>query len=896
MRLLSRLSACWRNLVAPDRVDRELDAEVRATFDLLVQERTRSGALPAVARRAAALELGGVEQVKEGVRDVRGGAVVSRVVTDFRRDIVFAVRGLWRRPLFTVVALVTLALGIGANAAIFSVIRAVLLRPLPYDAPEALVRITSLNTVTGEVGNLSPADFFDFERDTRTIDRMGLNGFIDRFTVSGGVGDAERVGAVRVTEGFFPTLGVTPALGRLFDAAEDRPGGPAVTLISDGFWRRRFAADPAIVGRTITVNAVPTTVIGVLPATYRHLEENADRPVDLFMLYQFDRVQPNRGGHFVRAVARLGPGRTVDEARAELAGIAARLEQEYPVDNTHRGVVVRPLRDAIVEGARPVLLLLAGAVGFVLLVVCANMANLLLAAGSGRQRELAVRAALGAGRGRLVRQMLTESLALGLAGAVGGVGIAALGVPLLTALSAAGIPRAGDIRVDSMVLAFAAAIAVAASLVFGLVPALTFLHDDVNEALKQGGRQPGALVHRRSREALILGEVAVSVVLLVGAGLLVESLWRLQAVSPGFEAERAVTMSVALPTARYPEGTEMPFYEQLEARIRELPGVGHVGAVNILPLSDNYDGRSVQIEAHPQPVGQTPSPQARSVTPGYFAAMGIPLIRGRLFDGRDTTDSPLVVIVSESMARRYWPGEDALGRRITFNAGVPAEGRRDVGGAGSREVVGIVGDVKHLGLAEEEPVPMFYTPHAQQPSYHAMTLVVRTTSAPAGLVGSIRAELARMDPEVPLSDVRSLDQVLSGAVVEPEVRAALFALFAGLAMLLAAVGVYGVVGYLVAQRTHEIGVRVALGASSSTVLAMVVRDGMRPVVLGIVVGLVSALGLSRLLQALLFGVTTTDATAYVVACGALALVSLLATLVPARRALTVNPVTALRGD
>ncbi len=894
--LTSRLRAAWRNLSHPDRLDRDLDDEVRGAFELFVQERVRAGATPAEARRAATLELGRIEQVKDRVRDVKGGTTMRRVIADGWYDVRFALRGLMRRPVFTGVALVTLALGIGANAAIFSVVRAVLLRPLPYEAPDQLLRVYGRDLKTGEDGNLSPADFFDFQRDARAIARMGVNGYIGSATVSGGGAEAERVGRVQVTEGFFPTLGVKPALGRLFSREEDQPGAAPVAVLTDGYWHRRFGGDPGVIGRSVTIDSVPTTIIGVLPPSFRHVEESAQRAPDLFMPYQFDRAQPNRGGHFVRAVARLAPGRTLQEARAELGAIAARLQTEYPRNNANRGVTVVTLQESIVGASRPVLLLLFGAVGLVLLVVCANMANLLLAAGSGRQRELAVRAAIGAGRGRLVRQLVTESVVLGLLGAAGGLLVAVAALPVLAALSTAGIPRVGDLGVDWMVLAFTAVVAVGASLAFGLLPALTLAGADVHDALKQGGRDSGAVAHRRARELLILGEVAVSVVLLVGAALLIESLWRLQAVNPGFHAEQAMAMDVALPTARYAEGTEIPFYQQLHQRIRALPGVTAVGAVNILPLSENYDSRGIEIEDHPVPAGQAPSPQARSVTPGYFGAMGIPLLRGRLFDERDRVGSPLVVIVSESMARKYWPGQDALGRRITFNAGIAADQRQDVGGPGSREVVGIVGDVKHLELDEKDPVPMFYTPHAQQPSYHAMTVIVRTATDPTDLTPAIRAQLADMDPAVPLSGVRTLDDVLSGAVAQPEVRATLLGLFAGLALLLAAVGVYGVVGYLVGQRTHEIGVRMALGASRPAVLAMVVREGMRPVALGIAVGVAGALGLSRLLQAMLFGVTTTDATAYLVACGALVLAGLLATLVPARRALGVDPVSALRSE
>ena len=894
MRLTSRLAALWRNLAHRERIDRELDAEVRAAFDLLVEDRLRAGDTPAEARRAAALEWGRAEHVTERVRETRGGGMISRIGSDLLGDLRIAMRGLRRRPGFTAVALVTLALGIGANTAIFSVVHAVLLRPLPYEAPDRLVRITGRELATGADGNIAPADAMDFARDSATLSGVAVNGYIGEATVSGGL-EAERVGRVQVTAGFFATLGIQPALGRLFSPDEDRPGGDHVALITDGYWRRRFAGDPGIVGRSLNVDAVPTTIVGVLPSSYRHVEEISARDVDMFTLYRFDRAAPNRGGRFVRGIGRLQPGRTVDEARAELVAIAARLEREFPDTNTNRGVVVRPLQEAMVGSSRPLLLLLFSAVGVVLLVVCANMANLLLAAGSSRQRELAVRAAIGAGRARLARQFLAESLLLGLLGSAGGILIATAAWPALAALSAAGVPRVQDVGLDWTVLCFAVGVAVLASITFGLIPALALSGGDLHEGVKQGGRHSGPSLHRRAREALILGEVAMSVVLLVAAGLLAESLWRLQAVSPGFAPESAISMGVALPGARYQMAPRIAFYQRLEEQVRSLPGVVQVGAVNIPPLSGNYDSRGIRIDDHPEAPVQGLSPQARSVTPGYFEAMGVPLIRGRWFDARDQLDSPLVVIVSDTMARRYWPGEDTVGRRLTFNAGIPADQRQDVGGAGSREVVGVVGDVKHLSLAED-PVSMFYTPHAQQPSSLAMTLVVRASGDAAGLIGAIRAELAGLDQEVPLSDVRTLEQVVSGVVAEPAVRARLVGLFAVLALVLAAVGVYGVVGFLVGQRTHEIGVRMALGASASAVLTMLVRDGMRPVAGGVLVGLAAAFGLSRLLQAMLFGVTPTDPLAYGLACGALALVGLLATLVPARRALSVDPVSALRDD
>jgi len=810
-------------------------------------------------------------------------------------DLRHAFRSLAKRPGFAAVAILTLSLGIGATTAIFSVVQAVLLRPLEYEAADRLIKINGLDEAEGEVSNLSPADFLDFQRDATTVSRMGANGFVGLATVTGGPGEPDRVGAVQVTEGFFPTLQVQPALGRTFLPEEDQPGGARVAMISDGFWRRRYGADPSMVGQSIILNAVPTTVVGVLPASYRHLEINAERSADVFTLYRFDPAQANRGGHFIRGVARLTEGATLASARAELEGIAARLEQQYPADNTDQGVAVRPLLESIVGDSRPVLLLLSAAVGLVLLVACANVANLLLARGTERLRELALRSAIGADRGRLVRQLLTESAALSLLGAAGGLLVALAATRALTVLATAGMPRADQIRMDPPVLLFAIGAALLTSLVFGLLPAIQLSRIDLNDSLKDGGRQQGAALGRAPRELLIAGEVALSIMLLVGAGLMVRSLWELQRVNPGFAAGHLLTMEVSLPTARYEEGEQMPFYQRFEERLRGLTGVTGVGAVNILPLSASYDSRGVQIEDHPRPEGQGLSPQARSVTTGYFAAMGIPLRRGRGFEPQDLEGRPLVVVVSESMAKRYWPGEtDVVGKRITFNSGIPREQQQTVGGAGSRVVVGVVGDVKHLGL-DEDDVPMFYTPHTQQPSYHTMRVVVRAAADPAVLTRQVRAELTRLDSQVPLSQVRTMASALDATVAEPRMRATLLALFAGLALVLAAIGVYGVVAYLVGQRTQEIGVRRALGARAGDVLNMLVREAMRPVLLGMAVGVAGAFAMTQALAAMLFGVSTTDVATYAVACVVLGVAALAASIIPARRALGVDPISAVRG-
>ena len=801
----------------------------------------------------------------------------------FFQDLRYAFRSFLKRPGFTAIAVITLSLGIGATTAIFSVVQAVLLRPLEFPDADRIVKVIGFDKKEGTAGNLSPADFLDFQRDATSFSRMGANGFVGLATISGGSGEAERVGSVQVTEGYFATLGIQPALGRGLTADDDRAGAARVLLISDGFWRRRFGGDPSIVGKTIAFNATPAAVVGVLPSTYRHIEINPERPADVFTAFRWDaETQANRGGHFIRSIARLKDHATVDQARAELVSMAARLEQQHPDENTNNTVRVDPLIDSIVGESRPLMLLLGAAVIVVLLVACANVANLLLARGTGRMRELALRAAIGADRRRLIRQLLTESAALSLLGAAGGLLIAWPATRGLTILAAAGIARADQIHVDRLVLLFALAASLATGLLFGMVPAIYLSRQDLNDALKEGGRQNTAAVGRGSRELLIVAEVALSIVLLVGAGLLIRSLWQLQRVDPGFAAEHVLTMEVSLPIARYPEGDQMPFYQQLEDRVRALPGVSAVGAINMLPLSNNYNSEGVQIEDHPMPEGQGQEPQVRSVTPEYFRAMGIPFLRGRLFDTRDVASAPQVVIVSESMARKYWPGAaDVIGKRVTH--------RKE-----TRTVVGIVGDVKHLALNESE-VPMMYQPHTQNVSYHTMRLVIRASADAASLTGQIRDALNRMDREVPLSQVATMSASLDRTVAQPRMRALLLGFFAGLAMVLAAIGVYGVVAYLVGQRTQEIGVRRALGANAAALIGMLMREAMRPVMLGIVIGIGGAFALMRLLSTMLFGVSANDITTYVIACAVLALSALIASIVPARKALAVDPINAVRG-
>jgi putative ABC transport system permease protein len=504
--------------------------------------------------------------------------------------------------------------------------------------------------------------------------------------------------------------------------------------------------------------------------------------------------------------------------------------------------------------------------------------------------------ALGAPRARLVRQLLIESVTLSAAGALAGIALAFLALPLLTRLQAAGVPGAADIRLDGAVLVFTTIVTIATGLAIGLLPALQFSRGNVHDAVRENtrGLARGGMRHH-ARELLIASQMALALMLLAGAGLMIRSLWQLQQVETGFSSDHVLTFETAVPTATYAEGDQIPFYDRLYDRIRTLPGVARVGAINILPLSANYDSRGVQIEAAPQPAGQAPSIQARSISSDYFSAMGVPLLEGRTFNERDRENSPLVVIVSASMARRYWPGESPVGQRVTFNSGIPREAQQEVGGAGSREVVAVVGDVKHLGLDEAE-VPMFYTPQAQQPSYHTMALVVRTGSDPASLTSAIRSELARLDSAVPLYRVRTLDDVLQRATAEPRMQASLFGIFAVLALVLAAVGVYGVVGYVVGQRTQEIALRLALGAGERTVLTWIFWEGLRPVALGLITGVAAALGATRVMAGMLFQISPTDAPTYAAVVALLFATACVAVWIPARRAAAVNPMDALRSD
>jgi putative ABC transport system permease protein len=804
------------------------------------------------------------------------------------RDFRIALRSFRQRPGWTLIVLLTLAIGIGANVAIFGLVRAVLLAPLRYPEPERLVKIRGLAVATGEPSNIAPGEFYDFLQGATAFESMGAHGFIDYFTVSGDSAP-ERVPGSRVTAGFFETLGVRPVLGRLFTEEDDRPGAANTVLVTHSFWFTRLGGAKEAIGRSIRINTEPYEILGVLPAEYRHPEPNPDREPSLYTLLRFDRRDLCQDCRFIRALGRLHRGRTIEEGRAELAAIALRRERDDPDANSGRGAHVLELKEAIVAGSRRGLLVLYGAVTAVLFLVCANLANLKLGQGVLRLRSLAIQSALGAGRAALVRQLLIESWILSLAGGCLGV---LLAFAARGAIAQRSIPRAVELDFDGTVLAAAIVLSTLTAVAFGLAPALSLASKSLSAVLVEGGNR-GASARSRVRGVLIGVEVALSLVLLVGAGLLMRSLAELRSVTPGFDPERVLTMSVSLPLARYEEGEEGPFFQELYERIGRLPGIRAVGATNILPLSDNYSNDAFQIDDRPAPPDREPAAEARSVSSGYFEAMGIPLLRGRLFDERDGARAPKVLVVSESMAAKFWPGEDPLGARITYNRGIPDDIRLDVGGPGSREIVGIVGDVKHLEL-DEEPIPMFYTPQPQDPSFHTMTLVVRSSGPVEPLVTGISRELAVLDPEIPIYSVRTLGEVLDGSVAEERFRVRVLGLFALVALALAALGVYAVMGLAVAQREREIGIRMALGARERDVLRMLVLESMKPVLWGVAAGGTGAFFLSQVLESLLFRIEPRDPATFAGVALVLALTALLAALVPTLKATRVDPAKTLQ--
>jgi len=800
------------------------------------------------------------------------------------QDVRYALRALAQQRAFAIVAVVTLALGVGANAAIFSVVNAMLLRPLPYPAAERLVMVWT-TTGTGQSAAAWP-EYLDWRAQSRSFEEMAVARH-QSVTLVGGA-EPERVTGAFVSSTLFDVVGARPELGRTFRPEETDPTtAQPVAVISHGLWTRRFGADPAILGRTLIFNGQPRAVIGVIGPEF----EPGRAPFDgWFMgtevwLPVADFPNANglaRGQTELGVVGRLRPGVTPAAAQAELAVVAERLQKAYPDTHAHRTVIVRPLHEELVSDVRPALLILLGSVALVLLIACANVANLLLARAAHRQREMALRSALGAGRGRLVAQLLTESMVLAVAAGVLGTMVGALALRGLLALVPANVGLPADLAIDRTVLAFTAGLSVLTGVVFGLLPAWQASRPDLVAVLREGGRSVGGAARRRFRDGLVVAEIALSLVLLVGAGLLLRSVLALQGAEPGFRSERLLTMEFRLPTARYTEPAQMAaFFHAILERMRAVPGVESVALARAVPFSGNRGSSAYEVDglAPPAP-GREPQTQTNIVSTGYFRTMGIPILQGREFEDRDTADSTPVAVVGATFARTAWPGQDPLGKRFRLKERPQW-----------LTIVGVVGDIRHGSFAEA-PSPQAYTPHDQDPRIFACVLA-RTTGDPMAMAAPIRQAIWSVDAQQPVWRVRSMESLLAAARGPARAMSVLIAIFAAVALLLAAVGIYGVMAYLVAQRTREIGIRMALGASAHAVMRMVVGRGLALTLAATIIGIAGAAALSRTLATLLFGVAPLDPVTFVTAAAVLGGVALLASYLPARRAARVDPVVAL---
>ena len=875
--LISRTGSLLRNTTRKHKVDRELTEEVSAYVEMLTEQNMERGMNKQDARRAALMEVGGLEQVKEEVRAGRTGFALETLLQDLR----YGIRALLKKPGFTATAVIALALGIGANTAIFSVINGVLLRSLAYADPDSVVTVWERSVRgTRPTNVVSPANFLDWQKQSTSFEHMGAV-MEQRANLTGGGGDPEEIKVQFVSQPFFPALGVQPLLGRFFLPEEDRVGGELVVILSNELWRTRFGADPAIVGRQATINGRQRTISAVMPPGFHFL----DNQVRAWMPLALDPAVNYRevSGRFLRVVARLNPGVSVQQAQSELTGIARQLEQTHVKFNTGWTVNVVPMHEQVVGEIRPILIVLLAAVAFVLLIACANVANLLLARAASRQRELALRAALGASRGRLVRQMLTESVLLALMGGILGVFLAYWGIQLLIAFGPDNIPRLSEITLDLRVLSFTFAVSLLTGVLFGLVPALQSSRPDLNDALKEGARGSSGGRSRTFRNVFVVAEVSLALMLLIGAGLMIRSFMQLQSVETGFQPENVLTMRVQLPGKKYPEPHQIvDFFKQAQERIAGLPGVQAVGSISYLPLTGPAARDGFKIVGQPDPApGQEPPCEVRVVTPTYFQAMGIPLLKGRLLDERDGKE-PRVLVINEALAKKYFPNEDPIGKRIAVTW---FEGEID-------EIVGVVGDIKE-GALDKEPEPAIYWPHPREP-YSGMALVIRASGDAMRHATAVQREIRALDPDQPIADVRTMEQVIARSIARPRFNTLLLAIFAGVALVLASVGLYGVMNYSATQRTHEVGIRMALGATRADIMRLVVGNGMLLTLIGIGIGVAASIGLTRVMQSFLFGVGATDAITFIAVSALLVVVALIANYIPARKATRVNPVIALR--
>jgi putative ABC transport system permease protein len=804
----------------------------------------------------------------------------------FRQDLRYAIRRLTGSPAFSLIAVLTLALGIGANSAIFSVVNGVLLKPLPYAEPDRLVGIYHVSE--GHRVTMSGPNFIDVTKLSSTL--ADAAAIVRARVILTGQGEPVRLDGAAVSASLFNVLGVRPLLGRTFNPEENEPGRPKVAVIAYALWQQRFGSDRRVIGRKITLDGVATEIVGVMPKGFSY---PAARAIWTPIRYTEDFTRNQRGAWYVNVIGRVKNGIPLEQVTAEVATIGRQLAKQYPDSNEGLDFTAMSLHEAMVGDIRKAVLVLLGAVGFVLLIACTNVANLLLARAASRETEMAVRNALGAGRGRLVRQLLTESAILGIVGGALGLLLAIWGVDALVGLEPQGIPRLSEVRIDGTIVGFTMVLSIATGLVFGLVPAFHSTDASLSGPLRAAGR--GALTTRsgsRMRGALVVAEMALAVVLLAGAGLLIRSFTRLASVDPGFHAEQALTFELSLPDSRYEdEPRQLAFFDQLMPRLRAIPGVQSAAGVMMLPLAGSNFVLSFEVAGRPDvPPSQQPSMEIRVATPEYFSTIGIPLKRGRLFTGDDRTGSPPVVMITESAARQYFPNEDPLGKKITLGWGRGKDKPRAGG-----EVVGIVGDVKEAGLDEVDP-PQLYLPYRQWP-VQGMGIVLKTAVPPASVSEAARRAVYAIDPNLPVANVRTLEQIVARSISQPRFYTTLLTVFAAVALILAAIGIFGVLSYAVAQRTREIGIRMALGAQGRTVLGLVVRQALLLAAAGVGIGVVLALGLSRtLVSKMLFSTSPHDTGTFVSVAVLLGMVALAASYIPARRATRVDPIVALRAE
>jgi predicted permease len=801
------------------------------------------------------------------------------------QDLRYGARMLFKQPGFTLIAVLTLALGIGANTAIFSVVNGVLLKPLPYRAPEQLVRLFETSQTQPKFP-MAQGNFQDYRAQNSTL--AGLALYTRRDQELSQDGQPEQLAALGITAGYFELLGVQPLLGREFRREDELPESSPGVILSHALWQRRFNGDAGIIGKAVTLSGRLHTIIGVMPAGVQHVGGDYrsmphGETVDVWGPLQMP-VQAGRGGHFCNAIGRLKPGVTVAQANADLNIIAARLAEQFPNTNQSWRITVKSLHEEIVGRSQTMLLVLLGAVFFVLLIACVNVANLLLARATVREREIAVRTAVGAGRWRIVRQLLTESLLLALLSSAVGILLAQWAIDALSTLGPEQLPRLQAVSIDGGILLFTLGLTILTGILFGLAPALQAGQVNLNELLKESGRSGVGQRQRRLRDGLVVVEVALALVLLVGAGLLIRSFWKLQGADPGFNPEHVLTASFSLPNARYSDPPKVTaFQQQLLERVTALPGVQSAGLTSDLPWTGYDENAGFTIEGKTFP-NDGPGGRYHFVSADYFPTVGVPLVAGRFFNASDRLNAPNVVLINHAMAELYWPGESAVGKRFTFSS-QPQE--KDW-----FTIVGVVGDVKDFPHSPAA-VPAFYWATMQR-APRQLILAVRGNADPLGLVEAIRNEVRALDQDLPLAEIKPLETVAATALASQRFTLWLVGFFAGTALLLAALGIYSVLSYLVAQRTQEIGVRMALGAQFGDVLKLVIRQGMTLVLLGVVVGLVAAFGLTRLMKGLLYQVSATDPLTFVAIGLLLTLVALIACWLPARRATKVDPMIALR--